>query len=236
MSFIQDNLITDSLNRAVSLADQAIAVAPPVEDQNLIQLLMKGGWIMIPIVILFFLGLVIFIERYITIRNASKSDGNLMSQIKSNVLSGKLDSAIAVCRSSNSALARMLQKGLTRVGRPIKDIEGAIENAGKLEVSRLEKNINVLGIIAGIAPMLGFVGTIFGVIQIFREVELAGGIDIGSVSGGLYVKMIASASGLTIGILAYIGYHILNMMVERLILKMETEAVEFIDLLDEPGV
>lgn len=233
MSFLQENLIADSLNQ---VQQQAVQLAAPVEDQNLIQLLMKGGWIMVPIVILFFIGLVIFIERYITIRNASKSDKNLMAQIKSNVLSGKLDSAIAVCRSSNSSLARMLQKGLTRVGRPIKDIEGAIENAGKLEVSRLEKNINILGIIAGIAPMLGFVGTIFGVIQIFREVEIAGGIDIGTVSGGLYVKMIASASGLTIGILAYIGYHILNMMVERLILKMETEAVEFIDLLDEPGV
>jgi biopolymer transport protein ExbB len=198
--------------------------------------MMKGGWIMVPIILLFFLGLVIFIERYITIRKASKADAGLMSQIKSNVLSGKLDAAIAVCRASNSALARMLQKGLTRVGRPIKDIEASIENAGKLEVSRLEKNINILGIVAGIAPMLGFVGTIFGVIQIFREVEMAGGIDIASVSGGLYVKMVSSASGLTIGILAYIGYHVLNMMVERLILKMETEAVEFIDLLDEPGV
>ncbi|ERJ58630.1 MotA/TolQ/ExbB proton channel family protein [Sphingobacterium paucimobilis] len=233
MSLLQSNLPVDTLNQA---QQQAIELATQHENLNLLQLLMKGGWIMIPILLLFFLGLVIFIERYITIRNASKADGGLMAQIKSNVLSGKLDSAIAVCRSSNSALARMLQKGLTRVGRPIKDIEAAIENAGKLEVSRLEKNINILGIIAGIAPMLGFVGTIFGVIQIFRDVEIAGGIDIGSVSGGLYVKMIASASGLTIGILAYIGYHILNMMVERLILKMETEAVEFIDLLDEPGV
>lgn len=233
MSLIQDALALDSLNQ---VQQQAISVVSPTEDMNLIQMMMKGGWIMVPIILLFFLGLVIFIERYMTIRNASKADGGLMAQIKSNVLSGKLDSAIAVTRSSNTALARMLQKGLTRVGRPIKDIEGAIENAGKLEVARLEKNINILGIIAGIAPMLGFVGTIFGVIQIFRDVEIAGGIDIGSVSGGLYVKMISSASGLTIGILAYIGYHILNMMVDRLILKMETEAVEFIDLLDEPGV
>lgn len=233
MSLIQDALSLDSLNQ---VQQQAVSLVSPVEEMNLIQMLMKGGWIMLPILLLFFLGLVIFIERYITIRNASKADGGLMAQIKSNVLSGKLDSAIAVTRSSNTALARMLQKGLTRVGRPIKDIEGAIENAGKLEVARLEKNINILGIIAGIAPMLGFVGTIFGVIQIFRDVEVAGGIDIGSVSGGLYVKMISSASGLTIGILAYIGYHILNMMVDRLILKMETEAVEFIDLLDEPGV
>mgnify|MGYP006332292631 CR=1 FL=1 len=232
MLLLQANLTVDTLNQ---VQQQAVQLASTEENLNLIQLLMKGGWIMLPILILLFLGLVIFFERYITIRKASKSDSGLMSQIKSNVMSGRLDAAIAVCRSSNSALSRMLQKGLSRVGRPIKDIEGAIENAGKLEVSKLEKNINILGIIAGIAPMMGFVGTIFGVIQIFREVEMAGGIDIGSVSGGLYVKMIASASGLTVGILAYIGYHILNMMVERLILRMETDAVEFIDLLDEPG-
>ncbi len=229
---MQANVTVDSLN---SVGQQAVDLVKTEENLNLIQLLMKGGWIMIPIIFLLFLALVIFFERYITIRKASRSDSGLMSQIKSNVMSGRLDAAIAVCRSSNSALARMLQKGLGRVGRPIKDIEGAIENAGKLEVSKLEKNINILGIVAGIAPMFGFVGTIFGVIQIFREVEIAGGIDIGTVSGGLYVKMIASASGLTVGILAYIGYHVLNMMVERLILRMETDAVEFIDLLDEPG-
>src|SRR5690606_26070358 len=186
MSLLQDAEPVDTLNQ---VQQQAVQLVTQEENLNLIQLLMKGGWIMIPIIGLFFLALVIFIERYITIRNASKADSGLMAQIRSNVLSGKLDSAIAVCRSNNSALARMLQKGLTRVGRPIKDIEAAIENAGKLEVSRLEKNINILGIVAGIAPMLGFVGTIFGVIQIFREVELAGGIDIASVSGGLYVKM-----------------------------------------------
>ncbi|MBE8713644.1 MotA/TolQ/ExbB proton channel family protein [Sphingobacterium hungaricum] len=229
------SLLQDSVNTLNQVPQQTVELASTQENLNLIQLLMKGGWIMLPIILLFFLGLVIFIERYITIRNASKREGGLMAQVKTNVLSGRLDAAIAVCKSSNSALSRMLQKGLSRVGRPIKDIEGAIENQGKLEVSKLEKNISILGIIAGIAPMLGFVGTIFGVIQIFRDVEMAGGIDIGSVSGGLYVKMIASASGLTIGILAYIGYHILNMMVERLILRMETDAVEFIDLLDEPG-
>ncbi|MBD1420193.1 MotA/TolQ/ExbB proton channel family protein [Sphingobacterium chuzhouense] len=229
MSFMQG---MDSLN---TVQQQTLELATAEENLNMIQMLMKGGWIMIPITFLLFLALVIFFERYITIRKATKSDTGLMSQVKSNVMSGRLDAAIAVCRSSNSALGRMLQKGLARVGRPIKDIEGAIENAGKLEVSKLEKNINILGIVAGIAPMMGFVGTIFGVIQIFREVEMAGGIDIGTVSGGLYVKMIASASGLTVGILAYIGYHALNMMVERLILRMETEAVEFIDLLDEPG-
>ncbi|MNT10721.1 colicin uptake protein TolQ [compost metagenome] len=233
MSLIQsDSNLLDTVNQA---AQQAV---PVVRDENLslIQMMMKGGWIMVPILLLLFIGLIIFFERFLTIRKAAKYDVSLMSQVKASVLSGKLDAALAVCRSSHSALGRMLQKGLLRVGRPIKDIEGAIENVGKLEVAKLEKNINILGIIAGIAPMLGFVGTIFGVITIFHEVEMAGGIDIGSVSGGLYVKMVASASGLTVGILAYIGYHILNMMVERLILRMETDAVEFIDLLDEPGV
>ena len=205
------------------------------EKISLIGLLFKAGWIMVPLALLLFATLVIFIERYLTIKRAAKYDGGLMSHIKQNVLSGRLDAALSVCRSSNSVLGRMLEKGLARIGRPIKDIEGAIENIGKLEVAKLEKNLNLLSIISTIAPMLGFVGTIFGVIIIFRDVEAAGGIDIASVSGGLYVKMIASAAGLTIGILAFAGYHVLNTMLERLILRMETDAIEFIDLLDEPG-
>lgn len=222
------------LDTFVNPATEAVTMAE--ERISLIGLLFKAGWIMVPLALLLFFALVIFVERYLTIRKASKIDPNLMNQIKQNVLAGRLDAAVAVCRAQNNPLSRMLQKGLTRIGRPIKDIEGAIENVGKLEVARLEKNLNILGIIATIAPMLGFVGTIFGVIIIFRDVEAAGGIDIASVSGGLYVKMIASAAGLTIGILSYIGFHMLNMMVERLILRMETDAVEFVDLLDEPGV
>lgn len=209
--------------------------ANPVEDLRFIDLLIKGGWVMLPIVLLAFIALVIFIERYITIRKAGRYDSNLMIQVKQNILSGRLDAAMAVCRNNNSPLARMLQKGLTRIGRPIKDIEGAIENIGKLEVARLEKNINVLGIVAGIAPMLGFVGTILGVITIFHQVSITGSIEIGTVSGGLYQKMVTSACGLIVGIIAYVGYHILNMMVDRVILRMESDSIEFIDLLDEPG-
>lgn len=190
---------------------------------------------MVPIGILFFIGLIIFIERYITIRKASRDESNLMMQVKQNILSGKLDTAIAFCRNSNTPLGRMLQKGLTRIGRPIKDIEGAIENIGKLEVSKLEKNISILGIIAGIAPMFGFVGTISGVIRIFYNISLSDNISMGIIAGGLYEKMITSAAGLMIGIVAYIGYHVLNIMVDRVILRMETDAVEFIDLLEEPG-
>lgn len=227
--------VTDTPATLDSMLTAPGASTAPIEDLSLMDLLIKGGWVMVPIAILAFLGLVIFIERYLTIKKASRYDSNLMIQVKQNIMSGRLEAALALCRNSNGPLGSMLQKGLTRIGRPIKDIEAAIENIGKLEVSRLEKNINVLGIIAGIAPMLGFVGTIIGVITIFHEVSLKGVIEIGTVSGGLYTKMVTSASGLIVGIVAYVGYHILNMMVDRLILRMETDAIEFIDLLDEPG-
>lgn len=206
-----------------------------VEELRFIDLLFKGGWVMIPIALLAFVGLVIFVERYITIRKASRDESNLMMNVKQSILGGKLDAAVAICRNSNTPLGRMLQKGLLRIGRPIKDIEAAIENVGKLEVSKLEKNISILGIIAGIAPMLGFVGTIIGVITIFHDVSIKGAIEIGTISGGLYTKMITSAAGLIIGIVAYVLYHWLNIMVDRIILKMETDAIEFIDLLEEPG-
>lgn len=222
---------TTPLDTMMTAAEQMVE---PMERLTFMDLLFKGGWVMIPLGFLALIGLIIFFERYFTIRKAANFDKNLMVQVKQSILSGKLETAIALCRNNSSPLGRMLQKGLLRIGRPIKDIEGAIENVGKLEVAHLEKNINILGIIAGIAPMLGFVGTIIGVISIFHEVEIEGVINIGTVSGGLYVKMVSSATGLIIGILAYIGYHILNMMVDRIILRMETDAVEFIDLLDEP--
>jgi biopolymer transport protein ExbB len=158
-----------------------------------------------------------------------------MIQVRSSIITGNLESAKAICRNSNTPLGRMLQKGLLRIGRPIKDIEGAIENVGKLEVSKLDKNIGILGIVAGIAPMFGFLGTIIGVIKIFYDISETGNLSIGVISGGLYVKMITSAAGLMVGIVAYVGYHILNIMVEKVILRLETDAIEFIDLLEEPS-
>jgi biopolymer transport protein ExbB len=221
--------VVDTLNRT---AQQAAA---PADDLRFGDLLVKGGWVMVPIGILAVLGLVIFFERFFTIRKAAKDESNLMSQIRSSITSGKLDSAVAVARNSNSPLGRMLQKGLLRIGRPIKDIEGAIENVGKIEVAKLEKNIGIIGIVAGIAPMFGFLGTIAGVIKIFYDISKTDNISMGVISGGLYVKMVTSAAGLFVGIVAYVCYHILNMMVERVILKLETDAVEFIDLLEEPS-
>jgi biopolymer transport protein ExbB len=207
----------------------------PNQELRIGDMIVKGGWVMVPIGILAVLGLVIFFERYFTIRKASKNESNLMVQVRENIHSGNLQSAIAICRNNNSPLGRMLQKGLLRIGRPIKDIEGAIENIGKLEVAKLEKNISILGIVAGIAPMFGFLGTIIGVIKIFYNISLTDNISMGNISGGLYVKMVTSAAGLLVGIVAYVGYHILNMMVDRVILNLETDAIEFIDLLEEPS-
>lgn len=232
-------LLTTLQDTVQHLADtaqtlSATQISAP-EELHFIDLLFKGGWVMVPLGMLAFLGLVIFIERYLTIRKSTKNETNLLFQIRQNIKEGRLESAMALCKSTQSPLARMLEKGLRRIGRPIKEIEGAIENTGKLEVAKLEKNIGILGIIAGIAPMLGFVGTIIGVITIFREISAQGTIEIGTISGGLYVKMITSATGLIIGIVAYVLYHILNMMVDKIILKMETDAIDFIDLLEEPG-
>jgi len=228
---------TSALQPLADTAKNTINALQATSEQqlSLFELLTKGGWVMIPLTALALLGLIIFFERYLTIRKASKNESQLTSQVKSSIKSGNLDTAIAICKSSNTPLGRMLQKGLLRIGRPIKDIEGAIENIGKIEVSKLEKNINILGIIAGIAPMLGFVGTIIGVITIFHDVSVKGVIEIGTISGGLYVKMISSATGLIIGIIAYVFYNILNIMVDKVILNMETDVIEFIDLLEEPG-
>ena len=227
-------IITDTVHSLTDTSKHLPQVATQ-DDLRFGDLLVKGGGVMIPIGLLFVLALVIFFERYFTIRKAAKDESNLMSQVRTSILTGKLDSAIAISRNSNSALGRMLQKGLLRIGRPIKEIEGAIENIGKIEVSKLEKNITILGIIAGIAPMFGFLGTIYGVIKIFYDISKTDNISMGAISGGLYVKMVTSAAGLMVGIIAYVGYHILNMMVDKVILKLETDAIEFIDLLEEPG-
>ena len=233
---ITENLGSDTVQQAVQQVVQQVSqTAAAPEQLNLLQLIMKGGWVMYPILILSIMAFYIFFERYFTLRKAIKDESSLMMQVRELIKQGNLNAALALCKQSNTPIARMLQKGLLRIGKPIKEIEGAIENVGKLEVAKLEKNISVLGIVAGIAPMLGFVGTISGVIKIFYNISLSDNISMGSIAGGLYEKMITSAAGLIVGILAYVGHHILNLMVDKIILKLETESIDFIDLLEEPS-
>ncbi|HRH02066.1 MAG TPA: MotA/TolQ/ExbB proton channel family protein [Bacteroidia bacterium] len=229
--------VQDTLAHAAStVAAVAAPVAPKEDSLSLLTLIMKGGYIMIPIGILSVLSIYILIERWIIIRKANKLESNFMLTIKDYVKNGNITAAKAFTKSSSAPVYKMIEKGLNRIDKPIKEVESAIEGVGKLEVAKLEKNLNILGIIAGIAPMFGFIGTISGVIKIFYNISLADNISIGLISGGLYEKMITSAAGLVVGIFAYVGYHILSMMVDSVVAKMETASVEFIDLLQEPAL
>jgi len=219
---------------ADTLAGAATAVPPAEQSIPLWALVEKGGPILIPIAILSVMAVYIFFERLFTIRRFSRIDMNFMNQIRDHIHHGNIESARALCKNTDSPVSRMIDKGLMRLGKPVRDIEGAIENVGKLEIYKMEKNLNILGTIAGIAPMFGFLGTIFGVIKIFYQISLENSLEINTISGGLYVKMITSAAGLLVGVVAYAFYHYLVHRIDRIINKMEINAVEFIDLLEEP--
>lgn len=220
----------DTTNSVVAVQSQQVP-----EVTTLIDIIMKGGIIMIPIIILSIIATYVFIERYMTIRRHITSDVSFMDNIREYVLSGKTDSALALCRSTEKPIARMIEKGISRMDKPIKEIEESIEIAGKFEVYDLEKNIQILAVIAGIAPMFGFLGTIIGVIKIFFNISMTSDVSIGSVSAGLYTKMVTSAAGLIVGIIAYIGYHWLNIILNKAIHQLEWNAMNFIDLLKSPS-
>lgn len=209
------------------------AQAAGADKMSLLELVMKGGVIMIPLGILSLISVYLIIERYIFIKKASRSGKNFLNSMRDVISSNNLEAAKALCRNADNPQARIIAKGISRIGMPYKDIEDAMENVGKIEVYALEKNLNVLGIIAGIAPMFGFIGTILGVIKIFYNISLANNISIGLIAGGLYEKMITSAAGLTIGIFSFIAFHWLNTMVNKTIQKMEVVSIEFLDMLQD---
>lgn len=200
------------------------------------ELVLKGGWIMAILGLFSIIAIYIFVERFFTINKASREDRHFMNSIKDFIKGGKVDSALALCKSNKSPIARMIEKGLMRIGRPLNDINAAIENVGKLEVSRLEKNVAGLATIAGAAPMLGFLGTVIGMIIAFYDMSMAGNnIDISLLSTGIYQAMITTVGGLIVGIVAYVCYNILVAKVEKLVYRLEARSSEFMDLLNEPA-
>jgi biopolymer transport protein ExbB len=213
------------------------AIAGPTEDTlNLFSLATKGGVVMIPLLILSIIAIYIFIERYLAISKASKEEANFMNNIRDFIHDGRIDSAKSLCRNNASPLARMISKGITRIGRPLNDINAAIENVGKLEVSKLEKNIAFLSTVAGAAPMLGFLGTVIGMVRAFYNMSMAGNnIDISLLAGGIYEAMITTIAGLIVGIIGYICYNILVARIEKVVFMLEARATEFMDLLHEPA-
>ena len=203
---------------------------------SIYELVLKGGWIMAILGLFSIIAIYIFTERFFTINKASREDRHFMNNIRDFIKGGKVDSALALCKSNTSPISRMIEKGLMRIGRPLNDINAAIENVGKLEVSRLEKNFAGLATIAGAAPMLGFLGTVIGMIRAFWNMSMAGNnIDIATLSEGIYQAMITTVGGLIVGILAYVCYNILVSKVEKLVYLLEARSTEFMDLLNEPA-
>lgn len=210
-----------------------------VKSQNLIDIISSGGPIGIAIVVILlvlsFLALVIFVERYLTIKKAGKIDENFINNIRASVGSGNIEGAKALCRATDTPAARMIEKGLMRIGKPLKDIDAAIENVGNLEVFKLEKNLSSLASISGAAPMVGFLGTVTGMILAFYEMSTQQNVTPSVLAGGIYQALITTAFGLVIGIFAFVGYNYLVAKVEQVIFQMEKTTLDFMDLLQEPG-
>ncbi|MBU2949068.1 MotA/TolQ/ExbB proton channel family protein [Zobellia uliginosa] len=206
---------------------------------SVIDLIFNGGTgsvlIITVLFIMLFIALYIYFERIFAIKAASKIDSNFMNQIRDYVTSGKLEAAKLLCAQTDSPVARLTEKGVSRIGKPLDDINTAIENAGTLEVYKLEKNVSILATVAGAAPMIGFLGTVIGMILAFHEMATSGGqAEMGSLASGIYTAMTTTVAGLIVGIIAYIGYNHLVNRTDKVVHKMEANAVEFLDLLNEP--
>ncbi len=202
---------------------------------SFIDLALKGGWIMVPIGILSIIAVYIFVERYFAIKAAAKEDKNFMNSIKDYISGGKVDAAINLCQLDKSPVAAMVEKGISRLGRSLSDVNTAVENAGKQEIAKLERGLPTLATIAGGAPMIGFLGTVMGMIEAFYNMSNAGNnIDVSLLSSGIYTAMVTTVAGLIVGIIAYFAYNLLVARVEKVINILEARTTEFMDLLNEP--
>lgn len=212
-----------------------VSAQPEGISTKFIDLAIKGGWIMIPIIALSIIAVYIFFDRYFAIRKAGKFDSSLLEKIRTYITTGKIDAAISLCRNSPGPASMMLEKGISRIGRPLNDVNTAIENVGNLEISKLEKGLPMLASVAGGAPMIGFLGTVMGMIQAFYDMSNAGSnIDVTLLSTGIYQAMVTTVAGLIVGIIAYFAYNILVANIEKVVFKMEITTSEFMDLLNEP--
>lgn len=209
-----------------------ILLTETVVKMSILDLLLKGGWLMIPLALLSLISVFIFSDRYLYISSQRKVDEAFFEKLKELLKANKIDVALAFCASANCSEARILSKGLLNLGKPLHDIQEQMEMEGKLEVYKYEGNMYFLGVIAGVAPMMGFIGTISGVIKIFYSISLADNISISLISGGLYEKLITSGVGLSIGIIAYVSYHFLNNRINKMVQKWEFHSVRFIDFIN----
>src|SRR3954469_15152218 len=226
--------ITDTGRGTADSSAAALNAVPGEAHMNIMDLLSRGGVLMIPLAALLLLAIFFFFERYIAIKHASNVDPNFMNIIRDHVVTGNVTAARSLAKNTNNSVARIIDKGLQRIGKPIDAIEKSMENVGKLEVYKMERNLSILSLIAGIAPMFGFLGTIVGMIQLFYGIASSGQFTLNDIAGGIYVKMITSGTGLIVGLLAYIGHNVLTTQIDKTANKMEAASAEFIDVLQEP--
>jgi biopolymer transport protein ExbB len=201
---------------------------------SLIELLTLGGWIMIPLTALFLIAVFVFFERFLSIRKASAIDNNFMNIIRDHIVNGNVTAARSFAKNTNNPVARIIDKGIQRIGKPIENIERSMETVGKLEVYNMERNLSLLSLVAGIAPLLGFLGTIIGMFQLFYSLATGGDFTIQTMADGIYTKVITSATGLIIGLIAYVAHNVLTTQVDKTAYKMEAASSEFLDILQEP--
>ncbi|MFY7665479.1 MotA/TolQ/ExbB proton channel family protein [Flavobacterium sp.] len=229
---LQTETVADTLaNAAAAAATTDVSVT---ENVSYLEFLMKGGIMIIPIIILLFYCIFVIVERYLSIKKATKQDVLLLHDIKAQLKAGKIDNALMVCNRQNTASGNILRSGIAIIGRPISEIESVMEKTANVEISQMEKGLGHLGLISGIAPILGFIGTISGVIKIFHTISNTGNLNIQTISGGLYEKMISSGAGLVVGVVAYAAYHLYNMWIDSFALKVEKQTLELINIIHEP--
>lgn len=225
----------DTMN---AMSDELMQMEEPVqESMNLWSMAQYGGWIMIILALLLAWALFIFIERLVVLHAAMKEDRSFMDRIRDYIHDGKIDSALQLCRTTNTPSSRMVEKGISRIGRPMQDVQVAIENVGNLEVSQLEKGLVIMATIAAGAPMLGFLGTVLGMVQTFYNMSLnaSGVIEMSALSTGMYQAMVTTIGGLVVGILAMFAYNFLVARIDRVVHQLEGRTMEFMDLLNEPA-
>jgi biopolymer transport protein ExbB len=201
---------------------------------SLFSLLQKGGYIMYPLYLLLVIAIYVFFERMIAIKKAGTIDPKFMLIIRDNIISGNLGAAKTLAKNTDNPVAKMIEKGIMRIGKPLDAIEKSMENVGKLEMYSMERNLNVLSLVAGIAPMFGFLGTIIGMVQLFYGIASTGEYTLNTIAGGIYTKMITSATGLIIGLIAYVRHNYLTTQIDKTANKMETASADFLDMLQEP--
>ncbi|HYJ37007.1 MAG TPA: MotA/TolQ/ExbB proton channel family protein [Chitinophagaceae bacterium] len=222
---------SSAIDTANNVNPSGTAAAPTM---NLWEMIANGGPLMIPLALLLVLAIFFFFERWLAISRASKIEANFMNIIRDHVFSGNVSAARSLAKNTDNPVARMIDKGLQRIGKPIDAIEKSMENVGKLEIYKMERNLSVLSLVYGVAPMFGFLGTIIGMLQLFYGIRSSGEFTPASIAGGIYTKMITSAAGLIIGLLAYVAYNFLSSQINKVVNKMEVASAEFIDILQEP--